>query len=94
MAWSFGKCLQHARIEQGISQRTLAAHAKMRQSHLSMLENAHHYPNVGVVRRLVHALGINADYLLGLTHDMARVEYGELEPEEERADSGVTMAGT
>jgi transcriptional regulator with XRE-family HTH domain len=94
MVWSFGKCLQHARIERGISQRTLAQQAKMRQSHLSMLENAHHYPNVGVVRRLVHALGINADYLLGLTNTMRQVKYGELEPEEERTGSGVAMAGT
>jgi len=89
MAWSFGKRLQHARIERGISQRTLAKQANVRQSHLSMLENAHHYPNVGVIRRLVHALGINAEYLLGLTNDMTFVTYGELEPEEECKVAGV-----
>jgi DNA-binding XRE family transcriptional regulator len=85
----FGKRLQHARIERGISQHALATQAQMRQSHLSMLENAHHYPNVGVVRRLVHALGVNADYLLGLTNTMTQVTYEELEPEEECKGSPV-----
>jgi transcriptional regulator with XRE-family HTH domain len=82
MAWSFGKRLQHARIERGFSQRELAQRASVRQSHLSMLEHERHYPNAGVIRRLAHVLGINTDYLLGLTTEMCFVEYEELEPAE------------
>jgi transcriptional regulator with XRE-family HTH domain len=90
MAWSFGKRLRHARIERGISQRTLATLTGMRQSHLSMLENEHHYPNAGVIRRLAHALGVDTSYLLGLTKEMCFVQYEELEPEaEDRAAEAV-----
>lgn len=81
MAWSFGKRLKHARIERGLSQQALATAAAMRQSHLSMIENEHNYPNVSVVRRLAHALGINPDYLLGLATELQTVQYGALEPE-------------
>jgi transcriptional regulator with XRE-family HTH domain len=84
MAWSFGKRLQHVRIERGISQQDLAAHAQIRQSHLSMLERALHYPNASIVRRLVHALRVNPDYLLGLSNTCYEVHYAPLEEEEPR----------
>lgn len=85
MAWSFGKRLHHARIERGFSQRTLAQQAGLRQSHVSMLEHAHHYPNAGVIRRLVHALSIDPNYLFGFKNEIVFVEYGDLEPEDECA---------
>jgi len=93
MAWSFGKRLQHARIECGISQRALAKKTGLRQSHLSMLENEHHYPNAGIIRKLAHGLGVNAGYLLGLTKDLSFVEYEELEPEAEDKPTALALVG-
>jgi len=82
MAWSFGKCVKIARIERGMSQQELARAAGMRQSHLSMVENARHAPSVSVMRHLTHALGVNAEYLLGLGAALRPVTYPPLEPEE------------
>jgi XRE family transcriptional regulator, regulator of sulfur utilization len=86
MSWSFGKRIKIARVERHMSQKALADAAHVRQSHLSMIENAHHYPNVGVVRKLAHALGVNTEYLLGLGQDLRQVTYAELE-EEDRGGS-------
>lgn len=91
MSWSFGKRIKIARIERKMSQQDLARAASVRQSHLSMIENAHHHPNVAVVRRLAHALGVNAEYLLGLGKDLHYVDYGDLEPEEEHVAAAVLV---
>ena len=71
MPWSLGKRLKITRIERGISQRRLAQQTGLRQSHLSMIENDKHDPSATIVRTLARALGVSADYLLGLSNDVS-----------------------
>jgi len=70
MAWSLGKRVKMARIERGISQRQLAQHTGLRQSHLSLVENDKHDPSATLVRTVALALDVSTDYLLGLSDAM------------------------
>lgn len=80
----FGWRIKRARIDQGLTQEELIermerlAGAGLSRSYISALENGEKVPGGEVVRTLALALGVTADYLLGLSDDPRRAEELEI----------------
>ena len=61
---AFGKRLERARTEKGISQRDLEYHLRCAQSSVSRWESGQKYPKPEMIIKLSIALGVNAGWLL------------------------------
>ena len=66
MMTTLGKEIKKARIDKGLKQKDLMALTGLSQKHLSLIENDDVDPGVSVLRKIVLALGVSADTLLGL----------------------------
>jgi transcriptional regulator with XRE-family HTH domain len=62
----FQERLLLARRRAGVSQGELAKRTEMYASDISKMERGHMLPTAPRLRRLAEALGVSADYLLGL----------------------------
>ena len=56
--------LKTIRTKKGLSQRALAAKAKMSQTFLSNVENGHADPSLSTLKRLAKALGVSVSELV------------------------------
>jgi transcriptional regulator with XRE-family HTH domain len=65
-----GDRLKLAREQLGISQRELAARCEVGDTAIWKYEHAKIEPTTDTVVRLAKELGVSADWLLGLTHEM------------------------
>jgi transcriptional regulator with XRE-family HTH domain len=65
----FQERLLLARRRAGVSQGELAKRTEMYASDISKMERGRMLPTAPRLRRLAEALGVSADYLLGLTND-------------------------
>ena len=66
----FRERLLLARRRAGLSQGDLAQRTAMYGSDISKMERGRMLPTAPRLRRLAEALGVSADYLLGLTDEM------------------------
>ena len=66
----FRERLLLARRRAGLSQGDLAQRTAMYGSDISKMERGRMLPTAPRLRRLAEALGVSADYLLGLTNEM------------------------
>jgi transcriptional regulator with XRE-family HTH domain len=74
--------LRQARQERGWSQRELARQCGLGEAQVNKYEKGHNDPSATYLAIIAQALGVSADYLLGLT-DNPRGELGDtLKPEQ------------
>ena len=73
----FQERLLLARRRAGVSQGELAKRTAMYASDISKMERGRMLPTAPRLRRLAEALGVSADYLLGLTHDPPATSQGD-----------------
>ena len=66
---SFGVLLKKARKSRGMTQAALADAAQVHSSYICQLECGQREPSLQNLKRLVIALYVSADYLLGLMED-------------------------
>jgi transcriptional regulator with XRE-family HTH domain len=66
---TLGKEIKKARIDKGLKQKDLMKLTGLTQKHLSLIENDDVDPGVSVLRKIVLALGVSADQLLGITQE-------------------------
>jgi transcriptional regulator with XRE-family HTH domain len=71
---TLGKEIKKARIDKGLKQKDLMALTGLTQKHLSLIENDDVDPGVSVLRKIVLALGVSADQLLGIKQDVEQVK--------------------
>ena len=62
---NLGERLRELRIREGWSQRELAERSRISQTTISQIENGKRNPSADVLKRLVGALGVSANFLLG-----------------------------
>ncbi|MCC7014110.1 MAG: helix-turn-helix transcriptional regulator [Planctomycetes bacterium] len=67
----WGSRVASCRAAKGWNQTELAFHANMSAAEISRFENGAREPRVSGLVRLARALGVSADYLLGLSDDPA-----------------------
>lgn len=67
----FARRLREARERQGLNQAQLAQRADMQPSAIAHFEADRRKPSFENVRRLAQALGVSADYLLGVQTTLA-----------------------
>ena len=66
----FGARVKTARGTHGWTRRELAARARLHEQHLAKVERGQRYRIEGdTIVKLAEALGVSADYLVGLTDD-------------------------
>ena len=56
-----------SRKELGLNQKELAKKANLTEANLSRYENGYREPKAGTISQIAEALGISADYILGIT---------------------------
>jgi transcriptional regulator with XRE-family HTH domain len=66
---TLGKEIKKARIDKGLKQKDLMKLTGLAQKHLSLIENDDVDPRVSVLRKIVLALGVSADQLLGIIQE-------------------------
>jgi transcriptional regulator with XRE-family HTH domain len=71
---TFADRLRTARHHRRYDQETLAAMAHLVQTHVSHFETGRRLPSFDVLVRLVRALDVSADYLLGVSDRMERTK--------------------
>lgn len=64
-----GQRLRELRLKRGYTQEELAALLNLGQRQIPRYENGETDPSADIVARMARALGVTADYLLGLTHE-------------------------
>jgi transcriptional regulator with XRE-family HTH domain len=69
---TFADRLRTARHHRRYDQETLAAMTHLDQAHVSHFETGRRLPSFDVLVRIVRALNVSADYLLGFTDRMER----------------------
>ena len=67
----FGQKLIHLRKDKKMSQAELGKLIGVHAGHISRIENGQAVPSIEVLRKIVHALGVSADYLLNEDADEA-----------------------
>ena len=85
----FQERLLLARRRAGVSQGELAKRTKMYASDISKMERGRMLPTAPRLRRLVEALGVSADYLLGLQEN-AQAAPSAARPREDAHDTPLT----
>lgn len=80
---TLGRRLRHFRTHAGLTLRELAEQAQTTSSHLSLIENGHREPRLGLLKDLAHALHIDIATLL--TNNPPPEKRAELEIELQRA---------
>ncbi len=73
----FQQRLKEIRIEKGVSQVELARLVQTTNDSIYSWEKGRSQPSVEAIRRLCRALGVSADYLLGLEREDGTKEYDE-----------------
>jgi transcriptional regulator with XRE-family HTH domain len=65
--WAFGKVLREIREQKGFSQEQLAETAGLDRSFISLVERGIQSPNIVVLLRIAHALGVSAADMIART---------------------------
>ena len=66
-----------ARKELGLNQKELAKKANIAEPTLSRYENGYREPKAGTISQIAEALGISADYILGITDSIEVINKDE-----------------
>jgi transcriptional regulator with XRE-family HTH domain len=69
---TLGKEIKKARIKKGLKQKDLQVLTGLSQKHLSQIENDASDPRASVLRKIVLALGVSADILLGVKEELEK----------------------
>ena len=64
---TMGERIAKARMYMNLNQRELAKKANLTEANLSRYENGYREPKAGTISQIAEALGISADYILGIT---------------------------
>ena len=64
---TMGERIAKARMYMNLNQRELAKKANIAEPTLSRYENGYREPKAGTISQIAEALGISADYILGIT---------------------------
>ncbi len=64
---TMGERIAKARMYMNLNQRELAKNANIAEPTLSRYENGYREPKAGTISQIAEALGISADYILGIT---------------------------
>lgn len=71
----YGKRIRESRIDKGLTQTQLAQLISTTQSTIGKYEREELQPNIEAIIDLCHALGVSADYLLGLEDETGTKTY-------------------
>ncbi len=75
---TFGERLREARLHNGLTQEQLAQRIGVAKSTLTGYEKGNREPDVFKIKRILEVLGVDSDYLLGVTrakdHDKTTAE--------------------
>ena len=77
---TMGQRIAKARIHMNLNQKELAKKVNIAEPTLSRYENGYREPKAGTISQIAEALGISADYILGITDTIEVINKDENMP--------------